>query len=304
MFFVGVCSTVPMINLNFLSSFLDLCETLSFSKTAKRLDTVQPVVSRQIKEMEQSLGYPLFVRSKKQVRLTDEGIAFKNNIAPLYAGLVDSLQVAHRERQNKKTVIRVGCTIEAGENLFYPLIKPILEKQDKYKFHISLLSSAEIFKKMNDGDLDFGIVSRDTAFRGHVSVDFYRERLVLIGPSQITKPLASLEKIKLVTYRDQDSFTLDFFDRNFPKTVGRKLSIDFVVNSHRLMIDYVKSNEAFAVIPLSSTKEVLNHEPIKIHMEDKRGMTLKLVYPAALKHDRQKFQFAELIQDLIKKNLF
>ena len=293
-----------MINLNFLSSFVDLCETLSFSKTAKRLNTVQPVVSRQIKEMEQSLGYPLFIRSKKQVKLTEEGVLFKNNIAPLYSSLVDTLQVAHRERLVKKTVIRVGCTIEAGENLFYPLIKPILEKQNKYQFHISLLSSAEILKKMNEGELDFGIVSRDTQFRNHVSVDFYRERPVLIGPASVTKSIASLDEIKLVTYRDHDSFTLDFFERNFPKAVAKKLSVAFVVNSHRLMIDYVRSNEAFAVIPLSSAKEALNYKSIKIHLDDKRGMTLKLVYPASLKQDRQKFQFAELIQDLIKKNLY
>lgn len=71
------------INLNFLRSFLELAETLNFSQAAKNLSMAQPGLSRQIKQLEESLQTTLFLRDNKRVRLTQEGQYLKNHITPL-----------------------------------------------------------------------------------------------------------------------------------------------------------------------------------------------------------------------------
>ena len=53
--------------------FLSLANHLNFTKTAKEFFTTQPTVSRQISLLEEEMGFPLFVRSKKEVRLTYQG---------------------------------------------------------------------------------------------------------------------------------------------------------------------------------------------------------------------------------------
>ena len=57
-----------------LEYFYDLAQTLSFSMTAERLYVTQPVVSKHIRLLEESLGYPLIDRSiRKRIRLTKSG---------------------------------------------------------------------------------------------------------------------------------------------------------------------------------------------------------------------------------------
>lgn len=59
--------------------FLKTAECMSFSQAAQQLYVTQPSVSRQIKQLEQELGYPLFVRTQKNaIRLTPAGIVFQD----------------------------------------------------------------------------------------------------------------------------------------------------------------------------------------------------------------------------------
>jgi len=52
-----------------LEYFYDLAQTLNFSVTAERLYVTQPVVSKHIRLLEESLGFPLIDRSiRKKIR--------------------------------------------------------------------------------------------------------------------------------------------------------------------------------------------------------------------------------------------
>lgn len=60
--------------------FLAVAEELHFRKAAEKLFISQPGLSRQIKQMEEILETPLFVRSKKKVFLTKAGEYLKGEI--------------------------------------------------------------------------------------------------------------------------------------------------------------------------------------------------------------------------------
>ena len=65
-----------MNRLEALRYFCAAAETLQFRKAASRLSVSPQVVTRVIAELEAALGEPLFVRSTRQVRLTDFGTRF------------------------------------------------------------------------------------------------------------------------------------------------------------------------------------------------------------------------------------
>ena len=65
-----------MNRLGALRYFCAAAETLQFRKAASRLSVSPQVVTRVITELEAALGEPLFVRSTRQVRLTDFGTRF------------------------------------------------------------------------------------------------------------------------------------------------------------------------------------------------------------------------------------
>ena len=65
-----------MNRLETLRYFCAAAQTLQFRKAASRLSVSPQVVTRVMAELEAALGEPLFVRSTRQVRLTDFGTRF------------------------------------------------------------------------------------------------------------------------------------------------------------------------------------------------------------------------------------
>ena len=62
-----------MITQQKVNSFLLLAEELNFSRAAQKLYISQQALSAQISALENDLGFPLFVRTTKSVRLTEAG---------------------------------------------------------------------------------------------------------------------------------------------------------------------------------------------------------------------------------------
>ena len=57
-----------------LSTFLELCETRNYTKTAENLHMTQPAVTQHIKYLEQYYGTKLFYYDeKKRIHLTEHG---------------------------------------------------------------------------------------------------------------------------------------------------------------------------------------------------------------------------------------
>jgi DNA-binding transcriptional LysR family regulator len=73
------------ISLRQLRYFVAVAEELSFRRAAERLHITQPPLSRQIAELEDALGLPLFWRDTRSVRLTPAGDAALQEFRTLLA---------------------------------------------------------------------------------------------------------------------------------------------------------------------------------------------------------------------------
>ena len=65
-----------MVELRHLRYFIAVAEELNFSRAAERMHMAQPPLSAAIRQLERDLGVELFVRTTREVRLTDAGHAF------------------------------------------------------------------------------------------------------------------------------------------------------------------------------------------------------------------------------------
>ena len=67
-----------MIETRLLQYFLAVAREQNITRAAESLHIAQPTLSKQMMELEQQLGKPLFIRGKKKITLTDEGAYFRS----------------------------------------------------------------------------------------------------------------------------------------------------------------------------------------------------------------------------------
>ena len=101
-----------MLDAHQLNVFLIAAETLNFTQAAVRLHMSQPSVSQHIFSLEQHFEQPLFIRSGRNVQLTDAGVA----LVPLARELV--ARSVHIEEMMKSLFSQLKTT-------FFPEFKMI-----------------------------------------------------------------------------------------------------------------------------------------------------------------------------------
>ncbi len=135
-----------------ITCFLQVAQDLSFVRAAEALETTQPVVSYQIKSLEQELGLQLFMRNNRNVALTAVGNYLYAQFLPLWEKCQEVLATA-REVQKKEGSInllirrltdysRLSKTIKAFSEL-HPLVPVDISSSDDRPAY-ELLSSGEV----------------------------------------------------------------------------------------------------------------------------------------------------------------
>lgn len=88
--------------------FLSAAGHLSFTKAAEDFYTSQPTVSRQIALLEEELGFPLFYREGKQLRLTPGGAVMLSEFAQQRASIRSAVQRVEQIRSGLEGSLNIG----------------------------------------------------------------------------------------------------------------------------------------------------------------------------------------------------
>ncbi len=65
-------------DLRLLEYFLAVAKAGNITKAAEQLHVTQPTISRQLMDLEETMGASLFIRGKRQVTLTEAGVLFNS----------------------------------------------------------------------------------------------------------------------------------------------------------------------------------------------------------------------------------
>src|SRR3989442_10024051 len=95
-------------DLRHLLYFIGVAEQENVSRAALKLHVSQPALSRQIRDLEGELGFPLFERSAKSVRLTDAGRAFLDEARAVLQRADDAVKAARTIALGGRGELHVG----------------------------------------------------------------------------------------------------------------------------------------------------------------------------------------------------
>lgn len=112
-----------------LQYFLTIAREESISGAAEYLHVTQPTLSRQMKELEEELGKQLFIRGKRRITLTDEGMILRKRAEEIL-GLVERAEAEVKANEELLTGdIYLGCGESEGMR---PIAKTIATMLEKY----------------------------------------------------------------------------------------------------------------------------------------------------------------------------
>jgi DNA-binding transcriptional LysR family regulator len=141
-------------DINLIRTFWAVANTGSFSQAAKKLQSTQPTVTRQIQTLESQTGLHLFDRSNLGLVITDSGkkLVESANEMMAYANKFN-LQVAGQEDVLRGEV-RISANEIVGIHLLPPAITALREKYPEVQVELDI-SNANTNLSKRDADIAF-----------------------------------------------------------------------------------------------------------------------------------------------------
>lgn len=137
--------------------FLAVAREENITKAANVLHITQPTLSRQLAQLENDLNVKLFVRGKKNIVLTNEGMLFRRRAEEIME-LVDKTQ---KELLEQEGMIDGTITIGHGElyavDILARIIKNFKRKYPLINFNLYTASGEHVKERLDRGLVDIGI---------------------------------------------------------------------------------------------------------------------------------------------------
>lgn len=143
--------------LRILRYFLMVAKEQSFTKAAEQLHITQPTLSRQLASFEDQLGITLFIRSGKNITLTDEGILLKRRALEILNLEERTLEELKGTDEVVGGTVTIGCGELAAVETLAEICKSYKEKYPLVQIAIHTATADTIYEMMNKGLVDIAL---------------------------------------------------------------------------------------------------------------------------------------------------
>jgi DNA-binding transcriptional LysR family regulator len=141
--------------LRYLKTFLLAAETTSFSAAGTRLGLTQSAVSMQIKRLEEDLGYSLFERSGKSVRLSPQGRAALNQARAVMTAYEDMKAVG---AASLLETVKLGAISTMQSSLLPGALRRFKETHKATRINVVPGTSAQLIGLLETHELDVAAI--------------------------------------------------------------------------------------------------------------------------------------------------
>ena len=147
-----------MIETRLLQYFLAVAEEQNITRAANYLHITQPTLSKQMMDLEEQLGKQLFLRGKKKITLTEDGIYLRSRAQEIIS-LMEKTENDFRENEQSITGdIYIGCGEHRSSIKIMQIIKSIQDNFPEIHFHFFSNNADAIIERLDKGLLDIGIL--------------------------------------------------------------------------------------------------------------------------------------------------
>lgn len=144
-----------------LQYFLAVTREGNISAAAQSLHLSQPSLSRQLKELEEELGVTLFLRGRRRIELTEEGLILRKRASEM----MQLMELTESEISEVKNDISGSLSIGAGESRSMRRVTAVFKHlKDEYpNIRLNVVSgdTEDLQDRLDRGLLDFALIFTD-----------------------------------------------------------------------------------------------------------------------------------------------
>ena len=144
-------------DLRHLRYFHAIAEELSFSRAAKRLNIVQPALSRALKELEAELGAELLARTKRSVALTAAGRVLLDDTALLLERLEQTVRRVRRAAAGQEGELRLGYIGPPTQRFLGRVLEEYARRCPQVTVHLEERTPERVWEMVAKGRLHIGL---------------------------------------------------------------------------------------------------------------------------------------------------
>ena len=243
-------------DLHQLRCFVLAAEELHFGRAAQKLDILPSALGRFIRLFEEDLGAKLFVRTTRNVVLTEEGEQLLGDARKLLAQ-ADTIQNRFRETVRRRaTKLRVGAIDSAAAGLIPMLLNDFRKEHPGVEVQLLEDKTIRLLPRVLSGRLDLAFV-RPPGSRAPNLVYrhlFYETPVVAIASSH---PLARRRKVSIENIADQPLIMPDRRSRPHSHDLTMKLfeeagfeaRVAQVADEKQTIVNLVAAGLGVAIVP-------------------------------------------------------
>jgi len=167
---------------------------LNITAAASKLCTTQPAVSKQLRLLEDELGFNIFVRSGRTLaKITPPGERVVQCAMRILREAANIKGVSAEFKDENKGTLSIGTTHTQARYVLPAVIREFRARYPNVQFHLHQGTSEQIAEMAQTNRIDLAIATGATNLFGHyVLLPCYRWNRRIIVPA--THPLAKIEK--------------------------------------------------------------------------------------------------------------
>ena len=250
------------INLEYYKIFYYVGKVKSITLAADELAVSQPAVSQAVRHLEEALGSPLFVRTSKGVRFTPEGEMLYSFVQRGYE-YIQQGERKLREMLNLETgEIRIGASDMTLQFYLLEVLEQFHEKYPSIKVAVTNAPTPETLKHLQDGKIDFGVVSTPLYTRRECRVKKVRriQDVFVAGKkfAQLQNQTLRYEQLTdlPVLCLEKNTSTRNYVD-GFLEKNGVALSPEFELATSNILIQFARKGLGIASVVKDFAEEFL-----------------------------------------------
>ena len=192
------------IELRHLRYFVAVAEELHFSRAAMRLHLAQPPLSQQIRRLEELLGYPLFDRTSRSVRLTPAGQVFLERAQRTLRNVQRDIDETRSIGRGEVGSLHIGFVGSAMLTSLPTVLRQYRAAYPDVHLHLHESFTSKVIEDLHNGTLDAGLLcdgDPSDLTGGLVTATIYSEPFVVVLPAN--HPRAKQKTISPAALRDE-----------------------------------------------------------------------------------------------------